>query len=99
MSLSEWLAIVPAVVALASIVGNIITLLQKKNKTAILGIMSKIPAFVSEAEKVFGAKQGSAKLNWVLTKLQIECVKTKVKLSDEELTQAIESTLETPQKK
>lgn len=99
MSLTEWLAIGEAAITLVSIIASIIMLFQKKNKTAVLDIMSKIPALVSEAEKVFGAKQGTAKLNWVLTKLQIECVKAKVKLSDEELTQAIESTLETPQKK
>lgn len=100
MSLSEWLAIGEAAITLVSILASIITFIQKKNKDAVLDIMSKIPGLVSEAEKTFtGQKQGTAKLSWVLSKLEIECLKAHVKLSKEELTDAIESTLETPQKK
>ena len=100
MSLTEWLAIGEAAITLVSIIASIIMLFQKKNKAAVLDIMSKIPGLISEAEKTFtGQKQGKARLSWVLSKLENECLRANVKLSEAELTEAIENTLETPQKK
>lgn len=100
MGASEIISIcVPAVVALASIIVNIVTLAKKGKKTSILSILAHVPDYVSQAESIFGAGNGQAKLQWVLTKVQIDAVKANADISDEQIKESVENVLATPQKK
>lgn len=72
---------------------NLSTSLQK------LEIIEKIPKYVGEAEKVFGAGSGYAKLQYVLNKLQVDFAVANLKYDETEMTGKIESILDTPEKK
>lgn len=84
---------------IVTVIINIITLLSKNKKNTVLGIIGKIASYVCEAESIFGAGNGQAKLNWVLTKVQIDAVKANVKIEDETIINQVENVLSTPQKK
>lgn len=86
-------------ITVIAVVVNIIILLSKNKKNTVLSIFSKIANYVSEAESIFGAGNGQAKLNWVLTKVQIDAVKANVKIEDEAIINQVENVLTTPQKK
>lgn len=86
-------------ITVIAVVVNIITLLSKNKKNTVLSIISKIANYVSEAESIFGSGNGQAKLNWVLTKVQIDAVKANVKIEDEAIIKQVENVLSTPQKK
>lgn len=71
--------------------------LKKKNKQAKINeLFSKIPEYINKAESIFGCKTGVAKLEFVLNKLQTECIKMNVDISDNILSQKIEEILSTP---
>lgn len=100
MSASEIVSIcIPALVALVSIIFNIITLSKKGKKATALSILSAIPDYVTQAESIFGAGNGQAKLQWVLTKVQIDAVKANINIEDSEIKARVESVMEAPQKK
>lgn len=100
MVISEIISIASACLfAIITIITNVITLCKKNKKTKVLEILSNIPSYVSQAEQIFGSGNGQAKLQWVLTKVQIDSVKANVDISEEEATSQIESVLQTPQKK
>lgn len=100
MAISEIISIASACLfAVITIVANVITLCKKNKKAKVLEILSNIPNYVSQAEQIFGPGNGQAKLQWVLTKVQIDSVKANVDISEEEATSQIESVLQTPQKK
>lgn len=74
---------------------NDIDELNKKIK-----IFSKIIGYICEAEKVFtGVKNPMAKLNYVITKTQIDAVKNNLTIDDNDIVNYVEEVLETPQKK
>ncbi len=87
------------------IVGYVITIIinKKKNKASKLvelaKIVQKLPEFIAEAEKIFGSGNGTAKLTYVLNKVQIECLKNKVEYNEEQFKGEIENILSTPEKK
>ena len=74
---------------------NDIDELNKKIK-----IFSKVIGYICEAEKVFaGVKNPMAKLNYVITKTQIDAVKNNLTIDDNDIVNYVEEVLETPQKK
>lgn len=62
-------------------------------------LKNTIPLLVSEAEDMFGAGNGIAKLQYVLNKLHIQCLELSVPYDKEELTKCIDDVLSAPQKK
>lgn len=85
-----------------SVIGLIISIIVgiKKGKlTTILQIIAKIPTYCSQAEKIFGAGTGAMKLQYVLNKINIDCVNLGVTFDEEEMTTQIEAVLTAPQKK
>lgn len=87
------------------IIGYVISIIlnKKKNKADKLvdlaQIIEKLPEFITEAEKIFGSGNGTAKLAYVLNKVQIECLKNKIEYNEEEIRLKVEEILKTPQKK
>ena len=74
---------------------NDIDELNKKIK-----IFSKIIGYICEAEKVFaGVKNPMAKLNYVITKTQIDAVKNNITIDDNDIVNYVEDVLKAPQKK
>lgn len=84
---------------------SIITIIidKKKNKSEKLvnlaKIVQKLPEFISEAEQIFGGGTGVAKVNYVLNKVQMNCIQNKVKYDESQFKGEIEKILSTPQKK
>lgn len=100
MAISEIVSLVSACVfAVVTIIVNIVTLLKKNKKATVLQILANVPSYVSQAEQIFGSGNGQAKLQWVLTKIQIDSVKANVDISEDVVKEEIESVLQTPQKK
>lgn len=92
-------AIIGITIAAISIVATIITLWKGKKTKTLNNILSKIPEYINEAESIFGSGFGIAKLSYVTNKVQIDCVKSNIKISDSDIQSKIESTLSTPQSK
>ena len=55
--------------------------------------------YVEEAEKTFGAGQGEAKLDYVLTKVQLDCKNYKISISLPAVIDFIEQLLQSPTKR
>ena len=100
MSVETWLLVIaPIVIGAVSVIFNVIMLIRK-NKVSSLGtIMNMIPTYISQAEKMFGAGNGTAKLQWVLTMVELECVKANIESDTEAVKEQIEKVLSTPQSK
>lgn len=86
-------------VGIISIIGSIWLLFKNKKIKTVADITSKIPSYVSEAEEIFGTGTGAAKLSYVINKVQIDCVKASVKMTDTEIKAKVEEILATPQSK
>lgn len=100
MSRSEIISYcLSAFVSVITIVANLIALHKKGKKATINSILTNIASYVSQAEHIFGKGCGPAKLQWVLTKVQIDCVQANVKIDEAVVKSEIENILETPQKK
>lgn len=100
MAVSEIISIACACVfAVVSVFVNVVALFKKNKKAKVLEILANVPCYVSQAEQIFGAGNGQAKLQWVLTKIQIDCVKANVDITEDKAKEEIEKVLDTPQKK
>ncbi len=94
---------------LVSIVFAIITRLQsKKNKETSVKledvlkedeILSFLPDYIAEAEKIFGSGNGKAKLDYVLNKVHICCLENSISFVKDYFSEKVEAILATPQKK
>lgn len=102
MELRELLLIVSTAVSIGGIVYSFIATILKSNKSKYvkLGqILQMLPAYIQEAETIFGAKTGVAKRAYVLNKVNMDCINDRVDFNAEEWTNAIEDILTAPQKK
>ena len=68
---------------------------EKANTT----VFDKVSEVVAEAEKIFKAGNGYAKLSYALNKLQMIAIQVGAKVSADDLKAKIEAVLTTPQKK
>ena len=100
MSISEIISYcVSALASCITIVSSIVALHKKGYKAKVYSIITNIASYVSQAEATFGAGCGPAKLQWVLTKVQYDCVKQKVDIDEAVIVREVENILSTPQKK
>ena len=99
MSVTEISAWVSLGITLASILVSVIVMLLHKKGNKLASILALAPKYIIEAENLFGAGSGVGKLQYVLTKLQAECVKANVKADANELKERVEEILKTPQAK
>lgn len=91
--------IVSSIITVGSIVASLFATSAKNKKARALEILGTVADYVKQAETLFGSGNGTAKLQWVLTKVQIDCVKNNVKISDETINNEVERVLATPEKK
>ena len=100
MAVSEIVSVAcSCVFGVVTILVNSLVLCKKNKKAKILNIFANVPSYVSQAEQIFGPGNGKAKLQWVITKIQIDCVKANVEISEDAAAKEVERVLETPQKK
>ena len=102
MELNVLLLIISTAVSIVGIVYSFIATILKsrKSKSVKLGkILQALPAYIQEAETIFGAKTGVAKLAYVLNKVNMDCIKERVDFIAEDWTVEVEDILMTPQKK
>lgn len=100
----EFIIVVLALVS--SLIGFIIACIKaRKNgkSVSLFTLLSKIPTYVSEAEKLFpstgNVKAGLLRKTYVLTKLRTDCCDEGIKYDEALFSSEIESVLSTPQKK
>lgn len=91
----NWYTILSIVVAIASLMFAIIKMIKSKNTNGVLELFEMIPNLVTEAESIFGAKQGVAKLAYVLTNLRSKALDKGVKVDLTELTEQINKIVDT----
>lgn len=109
MSGNEIATIISSAIAGLSIIINIIIFIKKQKTNKSLSsaiaengcaeIFNKLPNFITEAEQIFGAGTGIAKLAYVLNKVQMECIKLNITYDEEATKKQIETILATPEKK
>lgn len=90
-----WSVLLSAVLTIASLIVAVVQAKKSGNKKGLLNMTALIPSLVAEAEQMFGAGNGVAKLNYVLTKLRIYALENNVKASTDELTAQVESVVAT----
>lgn len=100
MAVAEIVSIsVASLCAGVSIIYNIVQLIRNGKQVKLSSIIANIPTYVAEAEKLFGAGTGASKLSWVLTKVQMDCIKARIDADEGYITAQIESVLNAPEKK
>jgi len=102
MELNEILLIISASVAVVGLIYSFyetITKGPKKKRIELAKILQALPSYIKEAETIFGAKTGVAKLAYVLNKINIACIKANVDFDEDQWKVEIEDILSTPQKK
>lgn len=88
-----------------SIITTVISVFANKNKNKsqklveLAKIVQKLPGYIQEAETIFGAGTGTAKMAYVLNKVQLDCITNKVEYNEEQFKGEIENILTTPEKK
>lgn len=87
------------------VITTIISIIISKSKTKseklvqIAKIAQKLTGYIAEAETIFGAGTGTAKMAYALNKVQMDCLRSKVDYNEEQWKEEIENILTTPQKK
>lgn len=88
-----------------SIVSIILSIVYNNKKTKsqkiveLAKVVQKLPGYITEAESIFGAGTGTAKMAYVLNKVQIDCLTSKIEYNEEQIKGEIENILATPEKK
>lgn len=93
--------ILTAVSIVITIISFILKNKSNKSTKKIFNILTFLPQFISEAEKIFQLvnKSGADKLQFVLNKLQWLCSETGLSYDEEFWIKKIEEYLSVPQKK
>ena len=97
-----WISIASTAIG---IITTIISIITNKSKTKsqklveLAKIVQKCAGYIQEAETIFGAGTGTAKMAYVLNKVQLDCIQNKVEYNEEQLKGEIENILSTPKKK
>lgn len=98
-TITLWTTIATSAVG---IISTLIAILSNKKKAKsqrvveLAKIVQKLPGYIQEAESIFGAGTGTAKMAWVLSKAQMECLANKVNYNEEQFKVEIENILATP---
>ena len=102
MELQTLFLIISCAISAIGILTTIFTTLSKiktKKSVKLAQILQSLPSYIQEAESIFGAGFGAAKLSYVLNKVNIDCLSQGLGFNSEQWTVEIEDILSTPQKK
>lgn len=92
--------IVCTVIGLILIVSVVVLCIinEKKDKARelVYKLLRQVMVYVDEAEKMFGSGKGEAKLDYVMTKVQLDIANYKIKISLPSIIDYIEQVLSTP---
>ena len=101
-NITFWTTIATTAISIiATIIGIIKTISKNKSQKLVelAKIVQKLPGYITEAEKIFGDGTGTAKMAYVLNKVQLDCITNKVEYNEEQFKGEIENILTTPEKK
>ena len=94
-----WLPVITAAIGAITTIISIIAS-NKKNKAQKLvelaKVVQKLPEYINEAETIFGTGTGTAKMAYVLNKVQMACMQNKVEYNENQFKVEIEKILATP---
>ena len=94
-----WLPVITAGIGAATTILSIVAS-KKKNKAQkfveLAKVVQKLPEYITEAEKIFGAGTGTAKMDYVLNKVQMACMQNNVEYNENQFKVEIEKILATP---
>lgn len=90
------ISIITTLLSVFLAVRNVLTANKSKRNTHLFEVVSKIPDFVTEAEQLFGAGMGSAKLSYVLRLIECACIQTGVAYDRSIFSAEVERVLHTP---
>lgn len=91
----NWFAIISILITALSLIITIIKSIKSGKTEKVLAVVQQIPALVAQAETTFGAGHGEAKLNYVLTQLQLYALNNGIKVDAAYLTDQINSVVAT----
>jgi len=94
MDIVEIISWVLTAISLLTTIISYIMVCKKGKLAGLIEITKQVPSLVAQAEVMFGAGNGSAKKQWVLTQLQIMCLRAKVTVSDSELSAEIDNVVD-----
>lgn len=69
---------------------------KDKAKSLLYKLLRQIMIYVDEAEQMFGTGKGEAKLDYVLTKVKLDCATYKINITIPQIVDYIEQVLATP---
>ncbi len=69
---------------------------KDKAKSLLYKLLRQIMIYVDEAEQMFGSGKGEAKLDYVLTKVKLDCATYKINITIPQVVDYIEQVLATP---
>lgn len=91
----NWLALLSILVTAISLIITIVKTIKNGKTEKVLAVVQQIPALVAQAEETFGLGHGEAKLNYVLTQLQLYALNNGIKVDTAYLTDQINSVVAT----
>ena len=94
-----WLPVVTAAIGAITTIITIIANNKKKNAQKMVElakVVQKLPEFINEAETIFGSGTGTAKMAYVLNKVQMACMQNNVEFNENQFKVEIEKILNTP---
>lgn len=90
--------------AAGSIIATIISIIKSTQKSKneklvkLAKVVKELPQYITESEQIFGAGHGTAKLAYVLNKVQMQCITHQIEYNEDDFKYEIEKILDTPQK-
>lgn len=87
--------IISAIITIASVIWALIKAKKNGNSKGMLAIVEAIPRLVSTAEQLFGKGNGKAKLDYVLTQLQLFALQNNIKVNVNDLEAQVNNVVET----
>ena len=88
--LDYGMTIISMVVAVVILIAWAVKAIKSGNTKGLLALYAKIPELVAKAETIFGAGNGVAKLNYVLTELRVYALEHGINVNMTELQARVE---------
>lgn len=97
MSTYDIISVIVGLILIATVIVLCVMNERKdKAKELIYKLLRQVMTYVDEAERMFGSGKGEAKLDYVMTKVQLDCANYKIKISLPSIIDYIEQVLQTP---
>ena len=98
-TITLWTTVASSAIGIITTIIAIFTNKKKSRSQKVVElakVVQKLPGYIQEAESIFGGGTGTAKMAWVLSKAQMECLANKVQYNEKQFKVEIENILATP---